>query len=279
MPSRTAYRVALRRAAHQVFDTPVVFHDPYALPILGLTAGNLAQSELRAPKRASSTSLRAFLVARALFAEESLARLVETHGVTQYVLLGAGLDTFALRNPFPHVRVFEVDHPATQAWKRDLLRGHDLPLPPAAALVPSDFEAGGLRESLRAAGCTPGAPTMFALLGVVPYLTEEAFRQTLGLLAEFTGPTALALDYGLPRASLPLEEQLAFDSLADRVARAGEPFRLFLPEEHMEALLGAAGFPTVETLAPPQINVRDFEGRGSSLRVLGSGARFALALR
>ncbi len=277
VPSRTAYRVALRRAAHQVFDDPVVFHDPYALPILGLTPGRLAGSDLRAPKRASSASLRAFLVARSLFAEESLARLVQTRQVSQYVLLGAGLDTFALRNSFPGVHVYEVDHPATQHWKRRLLYDNGLRLPPNATLIATDFEAGELAGSLRAAGCDPQQPTLFAMLGVLPYLTEAAFQQTLGMIGEFSGMRALVMDYGLPREALPPEEQLDFQSLADRVAQAGEPFRCFMTERQAAQHVSAAGLKMCDELSAAQMTARFFAGRGSSLCVLGSGARLALA--
>ncbi len=275
--SRTAYRVALRRAAHQVFDDPVVFQDPYALLVLGLSADSLAGSELRAPKRASSASLRAFLVARSLFAEESLARFVETHGVSQYVLLGAGLDTFLLRNPYSGVRVFEVDHPATQAWKRDLLRENDLTLPAGSTLVANDFERDDLRRSLQAAGFQAGAPTLFAMLGVVPYLTEQAFAQTLGNLDCCTAFRAVVMDYGVPREALPLVERLAFDSLAQRVAQAGEPFHLFLTETQMDQCFAVGGLHIETTLSPKEMNERFFAKRGSRLRVLGSGARLVLA--
>ncbi len=277
VPSRTAYRVALRRAAHQVFDSPVVFRDPFALRILGLTPDRLAGTDLRAPSRASSASLRAFLVARSLFAEQSLAHLVATQHTAQYVLLGAGLDTFALRNPFAGLRVFEVDHPATQQWKRQLLHDNGLALPPTATLVATDFEAGALDRSLDAHGCDRNAPTVFAMLGVVPYLTLDAFLQTLGTIGTFTGPKALIMDYGVPRESLPLLERLAFDSLSSRVAKAGEPFRLFLSPTEVEEAARSAGLHVDDTLTPGDMNERFFHGHGSSLRVLGSGARLALA--
>src|SRR5580698_11163590 len=110
-PSRTALRVALRRAAHQLYDSPIVFDDPIAVPILGpeyLPEVHRPATKLHKP---FSVALRAFLVARSRYAEDLLAHAV-AHGVTQYVLLGAGLDTFAHRNPHRNLRVFEVDHPA-----------------------------------------------------------------------------------------------------------------------------------------------------------------------
>jgi methyltransferase (TIGR00027 family) len=128
-PSRTALRVAMRRAAHQLYDAPpLVLEDPLAVPILGReyrAEVERTQFKLHKPH---SVALRAFLVARSRYAEDLLAHAV-ANGVTQYVLLGAGLDTFAHRNPHPHLRVFEVDHPATQLWKRELLAANNLATP------------------------------------------------------------------------------------------------------------------------------------------------------
>ncbi len=278
-PSRTAYRVALRRAAHQVFDAPVVFHDPFALRILGLSEDRLGPTDLRAPNRPSSQSLRAFLVARSLFAEEALAHAIAHRDVSQYVLLGAGLDTFVLRNAHAGLRVYEVDHPATQAWKQRLLREAGLVLPPGATQIAVDFEREDLEERLRDAGLQATEPTMFAMLGVVPYLSREAFDTTLEVLSRRPSNTWLAMDFSLPREALPPLQRLAFDSIAARVAQAGEPFQLFLTPDEMTARLAEAGFAVEEMLCPEAINERYFSGRGSALRVRGSGARLVLAVR
>src|SRR5713101_1581134 len=166
-PSRTALRVALRRAAHQLYDArPLVFNDPIAVPILGTTYAEELRRTPTRPDRPFSVALRAFLVARSRYAEDMLARAV-AQGVTQYVLLGAGLDTFAYRNPYPHLRVFEVDHPATQQWKRDLLYQNSIPIPPTLIYAPLDFETQAfgtqsLPTQLRATGFNPQAPTLFA---------------------------------------------------------------------------------------------------------------------
>src|SRR5271155_888079 len=135
-PSRTALRVALRRAAHQLYDAqPLVLDDPIAVPILGATYADELRRTPTRPDRPFSVGLRAFLVARSRYAEDTLARAV-VQGVTQYVLLGAGLDTFAHRNPYPHLRVFEVDHPTTQQWKRQLLANTTLPSPANLVYAP-----------------------------------------------------------------------------------------------------------------------------------------------
>ena len=114
----TAERVAMRRAAHQVLDTPPVFEDPLALKVLGLSPGDVPPDDVESARE--SRQRRAFIAARSRYVEDELARLV-ARGVDQYVVLGAGLDTFACRNSDPRLRVFEVDHPATQAWKRERL--------------------------------------------------------------------------------------------------------------------------------------------------------------
>src|SRR6202453_3879617 len=224
--SRTALRVALRRAAHQIHDSPVVFNDPLAVGILG---GTYAEELRRTPLRLDrpfSISLRAFLVARRRYAEDNLRKAVEG-GVEQYVLLGAGLDTFAYRNPYAQLRVFEVDHPATQQWKRELLQRNQIAIPESVTYAPVDFERQSLSAQLGDAGFNHGAPAFFAWLGVVPYLTLEAFRGTLGFIAAQPNGSGVTLDYVQPRAVLSLHEQLAHDSLASRVDKAGEPFRLF----------------------------------------------------
>src|SRR5271170_6929488 len=143
--SRSALRVALRRAAHQIHDSPVVFNDPLAVAILGEAyAEELRRTPLR-PDRPFSIALRAFIVARSRYAEDNLRRAIE-NGVDQYVLLGAGLDTFAYRNPYTRLRVFEVDHPATQQWKRELLQRNRIAVPESICYTPVDFE----RQSLSA---------------------------------------------------------------------------------------------------------------------------------
>src|ERR1700749_3958532 len=149
-PSQTALRVATRRAAHQLFDTPKVLEDPLAVRIIGRdVAGSLSSIADRLSP--SARYMRAFMAARARYAEDQLAEAVG-RGVTQFVILGAGLDTFGYRNPFPNLRVFEVDHPATQAWKHEQLQAAGIVVPASSQLVPVDFEKQSLRAQLEAAG-------------------------------------------------------------------------------------------------------------------------------
>jgi methyltransferase (TIGR00027 family) len=271
VPSRTALRVALRRAAHQLYDRPLVFDDPVAVPILGAKyAEELRRTPLN-PRRSFSIAMRAHLVARSRYAEDKLAIAV-ANGVTQYVLLGAGLDTFAYRNPWPQLQVFEVDHPATQQWKRELLHTGTIAIPANLTCVPVDFETQSLPSQLLAAGFDPSRPAFFAWLGVVPYLTLAAFRSTVAFVAAPPPGSGIALDYGQPRSALPFLEQLAHDSLASRVQQAGEPFQLFFTPAEIAAEFAA--FRNIEDLGRDEINARYFAGRRDELRVRGSAGRF-----
>jgi len=277
-PSRTALRVALRRAAHQLYDRPLVFADPIAVPILGTT---YAEELRRTPDprpgdkaRPYSIGMRAYLVARSRYAEDSLA-LAAKEGVTQYVLLGAGLDTFAHRNPYPQLRVFEVDHPATQAWKRNLLAQSHLPAPANLVYAPVDFECESLPDRLLASGFDPAQKTFFAWLGVVPYLTLEAFRATIRFVAAQPPGSGIVFDYGQPRHVLSLREQLAFDSLAARVKLAGEPFQLFFTPHEVAREL--ADFYNIEDIGSGELNSLYFADRTDQLRLLGGAARMLSA--
>jgi methyltransferase (TIGR00027 family) len=260
----------LRRAAHQIHDSPVVFDDPIAVALLGTTyAEELRRTPVRT-YRPFSIALRAFLVARSRYAEDNLKKAVES-GVEQYVLLGAGLDTFAYRNSYPQLRVFEVDHPATQQWKRELLQRNRIAIPESVTYTPVDFECQSLSAQLGDTGFNQRAPTFFAWLGVVPYLTLEAFRGTLSFISTQPPGSGVALDYGQPRAVLPLLEQLAHDSLASRVEKAGEPFRLFFTPADIAAEFSR--FHSLEDLGAQEINARYFSERTDQLAVRGTAGR------
>jgi methyltransferase (TIGR00027 family) len=275
VPSRTALRVALRRAAHQLYDAqPLVLDDPIAVPILGqeyLPELHKTATKLEKP---FSSALRAFLVARSRYAEDLLSIAV-AQGVRQYVLLGAGLDTFAYRNPHPGLHVFEIDHPATQQWKRELLETNRIPSPSLLTFVPVNFEHQALEAQLLAVGFDPTLPAFFAWLGVVPYLTLEAFRSTVRYIAARPPESGLVFDYSQPRSALPRLEQLAHDSLAARVKLAGEPFQLFFTPSDAAAEL--ATFYNIEDLGSTEINARYFDNRTDKLKLFGSAGRLLSA--
>lgn len=277
-PSKTALRVALRRAAHQVHDAkPLVFDDPLAVRILGREFADEIARTPDSEKRPFSAALRAFMVARARLAEDTLAAGVRELNVEQYLVLGAGLDTFACRNPYPGVRVFEVDHPATQAWKLKMLAGAGLVPPASASFVAVDFECDSLRAKLQAAGFDFALPTVTAWLGVVPYLTADAFRATMRLLSRFPAGSAVVFDYSQPREVLPEREQLMLDSLSARVAQAGEPFQLFFTPEQLAEELEWLGLRVVEDLDSTALTARYFAGRTDGLLLRGKGGRMCVA--
>ena len=277
-PSTTAHRVAMRRAAHQLFDTPKVLDDPIALPILGEeTQARLRLSEREARGRAQA-SFRAFMVVRSRFAEDELRAAVE-RGASQYVILGAGLDTFAYRNPYPpeKLRVFEVDHPATQAWKRKRLAAGGVAIPPSLAFAPVDFEKQALADGLAAVGFDPQHVTFFSWLGVTPYLTQPAMDSTLKFIAGCAKGSGVVFDYVCSRRQMGILGWLAFERLARRVARAGEPFRLLLDPKNVIAQMRRMGFSEFEDLGSAELNARYFVGRTDNLRVLGRVGRIMSA--
>ena len=267
-PSITAMRVAMRRAAHQLYDRPLVLDDPIALAIMGQERCDKLRSDPATQSEPIAVAMRAFMAVRARFAEDHLAEAV-ANGATQFCILGAGLDTFAHRNPFPHLRVFEVDFPATQAWKHEMLAEANLPHPACLTYAPVDFESQTLKDALEANGFEPNKKTFFSWLGVVPYLTLEAFRATLAFTATLPRGSGLAFDYGLPREALSERGKLGFDYLSSRVRRAGEPFRLFFTPEQAAAELTAAGYTRIEDLNPAAITARYFANRNDSMAVRG----------
>ncbi len=180
-PSRTALMVARQRAAHQVLDHGSILYDPFAVKILHEDKKELLQLANEHPLASIG---RLFTTARSRIAEDALSRAVE-RGIWQIVILGAGLDTFALRNPHGarQIRIYEVDHPATQAWKRQRLAEAQIALPPWLHLVPVDFERDDVGEKLVAAGFQQNSPAFFTWLGVVPYLTQDAVGRTLDYMS------------------------------------------------------------------------------------------------
>lgn len=276
-PSRTALGVAIRRASHQLYDSPpLVLNDPIAVPILGERYRPALEEAAASLDERFSVSLRAWLVARSRLAEDNLAQAVG-NGVRQYVLLGAGLDTFAHRNPHSDLQVFEVDHPATQQWKRELILSNGLPEPSCLHYVPVDFEHQDLAQQLAIGGLDFAAPTVFAWLGVVMYLTRPAFRKTIDLIGRFPEGSGVIFDYALPRHALAQHELETRDALSARVQSIGEPFQLFFTPEEMKMQL--AQFQRVEDLDARELNARYFANRKDRLNLVGRSANIVSAWR
>ena len=193
-PSRMALMVARQRAAHQLLDHGAILDDPYAIRILGEPEANVLQASNDQPLMSLG---RLFTAARSRIAEDALSKAVE-RGVRQVVILGAGLDTFALRNPYAaRISIFEVDHPATQAWKRRRLAGAELAPPAWLTFVPADFERDDLQQKLSSAGFLRTSAAFFTWLGIVPYLTRGAIDDTLGYIASIPN-SEVVFDYAEP---------------------------------------------------------------------------------
>ena len=264
--SKTALGVAIRRAAHQLMEQPRILDDPIALRLVGTGHPRLMERAMHPVGR----DFRGFMAARSRYAEDQLAEAV-AEGVAQYVVLGAGLDTFAWRNPFPSLRVFEVDFPATQEWKRKMLAEASLPLPPNLAFVPLDFERHTLAEGLAEGGFDARRPAFFGWLGVVPYLTSSAFRATLKTIAQLPDGSGVSFDYAVAPQSLCPLGRVAFHALAVRVAAAGEPFKLFFTPGELEGELRGAGFRRFEQVGSEQINDLYFKNRADGLKLSALG--------
>ena len=277
-PSLTALGVASRRAAHQLFDSPLVFPDPLAITILGPDAAARLRQDAQKHFERPSLALRAFVVARARRAEDELTEAAR-RGVRQFVILGAGLDTFAYRNPDGPVRVFEVDHPATQLWKREALAATGIAIPSSLTFAPVDFERETLANGLANAGFDAGAPALFSWLGVTMYLSRHTFDSTLAFVATRPTGTAVVFDYVVDPALLAPLERLAFSRLEKRVADAREPFRTFMRPADLHRCLADAGFVSVEDLGGAEINARYFAGRSDNLQVSRGAGRLVTARR
>ncbi|AKJ27582.1 class I SAM-dependent methyltransferase [Caldimonas brevitalea] len=266
-PSRTALQAATQRAKHQVFDDdPKVFVDPVSVQILGPgVASRLRTSQLNSKVW---RRIRGDVVARSRITEEALDEAVQ-RGVRQYVVLGAGLDTFAYRNPYPAsaLRVFEVDHPATQAWKRQLLADARIPIPESLTFTPVDFEAQAWADALQAAGFRADQPVFFSWLGVTMYLTPAAVRATLRWIVSHAAPgSGVVFDHLVPFSSLRPVERWTRRLVGLRCALLGEPWRsCFDPRQLAQELL-AIGYAEAEALTALEINPRLFRDRGDDLK-------------
>ncbi|MFC9434715.1 class I SAM-dependent methyltransferase [Nocardia sp. NPDC057030] len=242
-PSRTALGAARARAFHQDADEPRIFDDPLA--VLIAKAADEAVEEAQADDGIPMEA-RIFLAMRHRFAENELSAHADT--IRQVVVLGAGLDTFGLRNPFPGMTVFEVDHPDTQAWKRARVADAGIPVPASLRFVPVNFETDSLAEQLTAAGFDGSAPTFFLWLGVVQYLTAAAVDTTLRFIADLPAPARVILDYSEPISALPPQNKATMEILARVMERLGEPWLSLFTADEIAAKLTGFGFDQIEDL-------------------------------
>jgi methyltransferase (TIGR00027 family) len=268
-PSATAEGAAVMRVLHQKLDgEPKILDDPISARLIDPHSGAYSSrvellERLPAP---TSLRLRATFVMRSRYAEDCLA---EAHrdGLRQYVLLGAGLDTFAYRQPSwaPPLRIFEVDHPATQRWMRAKLAAARVQIPDNVTFAPIDFEKVSLKEGLATSDLDFGIPTFFSCLGVSMYLTKAALEETLEFVLSAPARSEIVFSFVASDAVLPADDVALAKAFTARFAAMGEPWlSRFLPEE-LTAKLTAMGFSKVFHLTPEKANHRYFKNRRDGL--------------
>ncbi|MFG2142181.1 class I SAM-dependent methyltransferase [Streptomyces sp. NPDC048650] len=266
-PDSTAVRVALWRAMHvQVDPPPHVIEDEIGLQLAAPDEGWRSRPDMD-PR--STSGFRAAIVARARFIEDLVAEQVVGDGVAQYVVLGAGLDTFAQRRPeiAARLRVFEIDQPGTQAWKRQRLIELGYGIPDWLRLVPVDFEAGGdWWEQLSEAGFDPGRPAVVVCTGVTMYLTKDATAATLRRLAGLAPGSSLAMTFMLPTELIDAADRPALEATRPQAQAAGTPFISFYTPQEMLALARDAGFKDTRHVSGSVLAERYFADRTDGLR-------------
>jgi len=265
-PDSTAVRVALWRALHVEIDPP-----PHAFADeIGLRLANPDNDwrERGDMDPIGTRQFRASIVARARFVEDLVTEHAG-HDITQYVILGAGLDTFAQRRPeiASHLRIFEVDQPGTQAWKRHRLVELGFAIPKWLRFVPVDFAADeSWWERLVADGLDVDQPTIVASTGVTMYLTREANAATLRQVAALAPGSTFTTTFLLPPEFLEPEERAGLEAAQRGAQASGTPFISFFAPEEMLALAREAGFREARHVSAADLNERYFAGRTDGLR-------------
>lgn len=273
-PDSTAVRVALWRALHvQIDPPPHVLEDEIGLRLIAPPPTWRDRPDMHPT---GTRAYRLSIVARARFIED-LVREGAATGLEQFVILGAGLDTFAQRNPSSTLQIFEIDQNATQRWKQRRLEETGLGIPANLHFVPVDFEAGeSWREKLLRNGFAAEKPAVIASTGVSMYLTKEANKAALREIASFAPGSTLAMTFLLPLDLIPPEERAGHEMVYERARAAGTPFVSFFRPDEILALAREAGFREVKHVSRAEMIQRYFAGRADGL-VPGSGEEFLVA--
>jgi methyltransferase (TIGR00027 family) len=267
-PSGSALTAAAARAAHLIVDgEPRIFADPLAAVLLGDRAEELIGYHRRRGTHPVLVGARVQVTCRSRYAEDVLARAIGG-GVSQYVILGAGLDSFAYRGGLlaGRVRVFEVDHPASQQAKRAALAAAGIGEPDSVRYVPADLARDALGGCLDAAGFDASLPAVVSWLGVTMYLTAEAVAETMTALARLAPGTELIADYLLPAGERDEAGELYGTLVARASAEQGEPWRSYFTPEQMAGLAGRAGFGAVRAVSQRDTIAAQLWQRADSLR-------------
>jgi methyltransferase (TIGR00027 family) len=264
----TAERVALWRALHVEVDAPPhVLEDEVGLQLADPDGGWRDRPDMHP---AGTRPFRVGIVARARFIEDLVAEQAD-HGVAQYVILGAGLDTFAQRRPeiASRLRVFEIDQPSPQAWKRQRLIELGFGIPEWLRLVPVDFEAGrSWWDQVVAAGFDPGQPAVVVSTGVSMYLSQDANASALREIAGLAPGSTFAMTFLLPTELHDDALRPGFEAAEKGARTAGTPFVSFYTPDEMLALARDAGFRDARHVSAAMLNERYFNDRTDGLRTL-----------
>lgn len=252
--SRTALAVAYIRAAHQILDRqPLLFADPLALKLLGQDSEDAIHGMIERHQNPYGRGLRSHVCLRSRVAEDHLCEQAKA-GARWYILLGAGMDTFAYRQPgwARSLRIVEIDHPATQAAKRRMLEAADITPPGNLIFAPVDFSRDTLAQALGRLGIAPSDGVVFSWLGVTMYLTEETISRALQDMAQASSRVSVTLTFRQPPdPSYPGEMQID-----DMVAALGEPFVSTFTPEAMAQVLTERGFRSLDFLTPEKAAAR-----------------------
>lgn len=276
--SPSALRVAIARAVHQLLDEPIVFDDPLALSLMGSQTEKNVRDDPYQFNDPAARTMRAAIVARSRLAEDNLKHSVN-NGIRQYVVLGAGLDSFSLRNPYQAARlkVFEVDHPAMQQRKKAILAQAAIPVPDSTVFVPIDFEVNSLAEQLREAGFRADEPACFSWLGVTVYLSNAAVLETLSFIAKLPRHSSITFDYRVHAGLLHPMEKMMEELGAASFADLGEPWISSFDPDDLQRQLREGGFTQIEHYGPMELNARYFLKRKDGLQTGGGGFRLLWA--
>jgi methyltransferase (TIGR00027 family) len=267
--SVTAEAVAIQQALHQTLDAaPKIVDDPIS-PLLIDPASETYKkltAVFESVTRPVKSPFRSVFVMRSRYTEDCLAESL-AHGVRQYVILGAGLDTFAYRQPAwaSSLRVYEVDHPASQEWKRRQLEVAKVRIPGNLTFAPIDFETTSLREGLAVAGFDCRSPSFFSLLGVTQYLSAEAIESILGFVQSLPPGSQIVVAFIVPDDLMPANEAGVFALAASASAQRGEPWLTRLRPTDLKSRLTALGFSQVTHLSPDAAQERYFRERADDL--------------
>jgi methyltransferase (TIGR00027 family) len=266
-PSTTAQGAAIMRALHLELDDKPILIDPIAARLVDPTLYESARAAFRQMPPAFVARTRAMFAIRSRYAEDCLADSFN-RGVRQYVILGAGLDTFGYRQPSwaEGLKVFEVDRPSTQNWKRGRLDAAGISIPPNVRFVAVDFEKVSLRAGLSASGFDFAKPAFSSLLGTSQYLSEEALNSTLKLILSMPHSSEIVFSFVLPDDDLPADEVAIAAMSAASAASSGEPWLTRFNPSRLIAKLIAIGFAKVDHLSPEEATQRYFSSRSDGLK-------------